>query len=267
MTATAAERWASALEDWAIPPDILERAPASPWHFPPELFARRAEQVLRDDEPVGPSRRRALEALPDQGSVLDVGVGGGAGCLPLAPPAALLVGVDQGADMLTVFAQAADRRGVAHREHVGPWPDVAPQVEPADVVVCHNVIYNVADLVPFAAALTDHARRRVVLEMTWDHPTSNLNPLWLALHGLVRPTGPTADDAVAVLTEMGLEVTVEPFEGRWRRDDDNRGEWLAMLRRRLCVGPERDAEVEALVDAEAAAPTRRCATLWWEGTA
>jgi SAM-dependent methyltransferase len=259
-------RWSEALGEWAIPPEILEKAPASPWHFPPELFARRAEQALHDPAP-GPSRQRALEALPDRGSVLDVGVGGGAACLPLAPPAALVVGVDQGADMLTAFADAADRRGVAHRQHLGPWPDVAPDVEPADVVVCNHVIYNIADLVPFAAALTDHARHRVVLEMTWDHPTTNLNPLWLGLHGVVRPTRPTAYDAVAVLTEMGLEVTVEPFEGLWRRDDDDRREWIAMLRRRLCVGPDRDAEIEALVDAEQASPTRRYATLLWPGTA
>lgn len=264
---TPAERWAAALGEWAIPQGIVDQAPATPWHFSKDLFARRTEQALSDANPAGPSRRRAGEALPDGGSVLDVGVGGGAASLPLVPPAALVVGVDQGADMLEAFALAADRCGVAHREVVGQWPAVAPEVEPADVVVCHHVLYNIADLVPFAAALTDHARRRVVVEMTWEHPTTNLNPLWLAIHGLVRPTEPTAEDAVAVLTEMGLEVTVEPFDGLWHRDDDDRDEWLAMSRRRLCVGPEHDPEIEALLEAEVAAPMRRCATLWWEGTA
>lgn len=265
VAGTAAQRWADALGEWAIPPEILEKAPASPWHFPPALFARRAEQAL--EEPAGPSRRRALEVLPEGGTVLDVGVGGGAASLPLAPPAALITGVDQGTDMLDVFARAAGQRGVAHREVAGLWPQVAAQVEPADVVVCHHVVYNVADLVPFVAALTDHARHRVVLEMTVDHPTSNLNPLWLQLHGVVRPTAPTVDDALAVLAELGLEVGSERFDRPWQRDTDDRGELVEMLRRRLCVGPERDPEIEALLDAETATPNRPCATLWWPGAA
>ena len=90
--------------------------------------------------------------------MLDVGVGGGAASLPLAPPAALLVGVDQSEGMLATFADACERRRVAHREVQGSWPDVAGQVEPADVVVCHHVLYNVADVVPFVEALSEHAR-------------------------------------------------------------------------------------------------------------
>ena len=42
-----------------------------------------------------PSHRVAHEALPSGGTLLDVGCGGGAASLPLAPPAALLVGLDQ----------------------------------------------------------------------------------------------------------------------------------------------------------------------------
>jgi hypothetical protein len=264
-TGSAADRWRQALAEWAIPQKILDAAPESPWHFSPALFARRAEQAV--DEPAGPSRRMALEALPEGGSVLDVGMGGGAGSLPLAPPAGLVIGVDQGEGMLEVFANAADRRGVAHREICGTWPDVAGDVPAADVVVCHHVFYNIADLVPFAAALTDHARRRVVVELSGDHPTSNLNPLWQALHGLERPTSPVAEDALAVLVEMGLDVKAEPFERRWHRPGDDRAEIVAMLRRRLCVGPERDAEIEAYLDADAGSSMRRNVTLWWDGAA
>lgn len=265
MTGTAAERWRDALGEWAIPQPILDAAPESPWHFSPALFAKRAEEVL--EEPAGPSRARALEALPDGGSVLDVGAGGGAASLPLAPPAGRIVAVDQGTDMLEVFATAAERRGVAHHEVSGSWPAVAASVDPADVVVCHNVVYNVADIVPFVAALTDHARRRVVVEMTSDHPMANLNAMWLALHGLVRPTRPTADDALAVFEEMGLEVASEVFERRWQRPGADRDEQVAMLRRRLCVGPERDDEIRSLLDDDAVAPIRQGVTAWWAGTA
>jgi len=261
----AAERWRLALGEWGIPQDILDKAPRSPWHYPPKLFAQRAEQAL--EEEARPSRQKALEALPAGGTVLDVGVGGGAASLPLVPPAGLVIGVDSGAGMLEVFAEAAERRGVAHEEVEGDWPAVAGVVPPADVVVCNHVFYNVADLVPFATALTDHARHRVVVELSGDHPTSNLNPLWRALHGLERPTAPLAEDAAAVLTEMGLDVGFEEFERPWHGRDDDRAELVAMLRCRLCVGPERDAEIESFLDTVIEAPMRRLVTLWWDGSA
>jgi hypothetical protein len=169
--------------------------------------------------------------------------------------------------MLRAFAAAAERRGVEHHGVLGSWPEVAAEVAPVDVVVCHHVFYNVADLAAFAAALTDHARRRVVVELSGEHPTSNLNPLWRAIHGLERPTSPTAEDAIAALTESGLDVRSEVFERRWLRPGDDRAATVAMFRRRLCVGPERDAEIEALLDADTESPPRRCQTLWWDGGA
>lgn len=267
MSGSAAERWREDLARWAIPEEIQAAAPASPWRFDPAVFARQAERVLSETGD-RPSRRRALEALPDGGTVLDVGVGGGAASLPLVPPAGLIVAVDDAEGMLDVFAAAAGRAGVAHREIAGTWPAVAAEVEPADVVVSHHVLYNIGDLVPFVAALTDHARRRVVVEISEDHPTAALNPLWLALHGLERPTSPTAADAVAVLEEIGLHVGTERFEREWDPFGPDRAGRVARVRERLCVGPEREAEVEALLDRMLAdRPVRRGVTLWWEGTA
>jgi SAM-dependent methyltransferase len=262
----AAQRWAQALGAWAIPDEILAAAPASPWSFPPERFARMAARALAD--PVAsPSRRRALEVLAEGGVVLDVGVGGGAASLPLSPPAALLVGVDQSAAMLDTFAAAAEERSVTHAQVQGGWPDVAAEVEPADVVVCHHVAYNVADLVPFVTALTASARRRVVLELTALHPLTSSNPLWLELHGVVRPTSPTADDAVAVLEEMGLAVGVEAFERPVAEGDDAEEELadvVPFVRRQLCLGPERDAEIESLLRRHGRAQLGRVVTLWWD---
>ena len=266
MTSTAARQWRDELARWAIPEEIRAAAPEEPWRFSPTVFAHLAERALGEEADT--SRRRALEALPDGGCVLDVGAGGGAASLPLVPPAALVVAVDDGDGMLDVFAAAADRIGVAHREVAGTWPAVAGEVEPADVVVCHNVLYNIADLVPFAAALTDNARHRVVVEISGDHPTANLNRLWLALHGIERPTSPIAEDALAVLAEMGLDIEHEEFEREWRPFADDRAATVARTRRRLCVGPERDAEIEALLDELAAgSPVRRSVAVWWDGTA
>src|SRR5260370_12836119 len=58
---SAAEQWTQALAAWAIPPEILAAAPESPWGFPTEGFARRADTGPAKQRP---STERALWALP-----------------------------------------------------------------------------------------------------------------------------------------------------------------------------------------------------------
>jgi SAM-dependent methyltransferase len=246
------------------PADNLAAAPETPWGCPTGLFARSAEEAVAAGEgPPSSSQRRALEALPAGGSVLDVGAGGGAASLPLCPPAVAVTAVDQSPGMLAAFAALAEKKGVEHREVEGLWPAVAGTVDPADVVVCHHVLYNVADLVPFVLALTDHARRRVVVEITADHPQASLNPLWKHFHDNVRPTRPTAADAAEVLRDLGLDVSVEEFDAppRWDHDHD-RDEVVAFTRRRLCLPADRDPEIATLLPPPTARPT---VTLWWPG--
>ena len=269
---SALERWARELASWGIPDEILTAAPESPWGFPAELFRVRAERATAR-EPTA-STRRALEALPEGGSVLDVGVGGGAGSLPLAERASLLVGVDTSADMLSVFAEGAQARGVRPLAVEGAWPDVAHEAPKVDVVVCHHVLYNVRDIEPFVRALHAHTRHRVVIEITATHPLSWMSGLWQRFYGLERPAGPTADDAAEALGELGLEVHRDlqertPLSSGFERREDA----VALVRRRLCLPAERDAEVaEALgpllVEGDglwAAGPTEQTlATLWWD---
>lgn len=262
----AAQHWGEALAAWAIPAEILDRAPAKPWGCPTALFARAAEEALAPDASLRPTTRRAAEVLPDAGTVLDVGAGGGAASLPLAPPAALITAVDESPGMLESFAGLAARRGVDHAEVQGTWPEVAAEVEPADVVVCAHVFYNVPDLEPFVAALTAKARRRVVVELTNAHPQASLNPLWHRFHGLDRPTDPTADDAIAVLAELGLPVGVERWEAPGRWETAPREELVAFARQRLCLLPERDPEVAAALDEDFVTGPRQLVTLWWPGT-
>ncbi len=69
-----AERWRNGVEAWLVPQSILDQAP-EPATLEPERFRWRPDEDAT--KPVRPSRRRALEALSDGGSVLDVGVGGG----------------------------------------------------------------------------------------------------------------------------------------------------------------------------------------------
>lgn len=258
---TPADRWAQQLAAWAIPDEILAAAPESPWYFPPELFALPHPQP---DETDSVSRRVAREAVPPAGTVLDVGAGGGAGGLPLSPPARLVTAVDESADMLESFAGAAQELGVVHAEVHGRWPDVASETPVADVVVSHHVLYNVPDLRAFAAALTEHARRRVVVEISERHPMTAQAPLWMHFHGLERPHGPTAGDAVEVLREMGLDVAVERWARPPREPHVDRAQRVAFVRRRLCLPSERDAEIDSMLPELG---VREVATIWWPGSA
>ena len=255
----AQRRWAEALAAWAIPKEILERAPESPWGFPRALFAPHRHELL---EPT-PSHRRALELLPAGGSVLDVGAGGGASSLPVAERAGHITAVDQSPEMLEQFVALADELGVAHREIEGSWPDVASRAGSHDVVVCHHVFYNVAELAPFVAALDDAAHRGVVVELTAVHPAVTLNELWRHFHGIDRPTGPRYEDALAVLDEIRIKATVERWERPSHRSRAPRSELVAFTRRRLCLPAERDAEIDALLDRESTWSPSEVVTLWW----
>jgi SAM-dependent methyltransferase len=124
--------------------------------------------------------------------VLDVGVGGGAASLPLVPRAARIVGVDTSEDVLAAFREAADAAGVEAAAVSGAWPDVAPDVELADVAVCNHVLYNVAELEPFARALdgTPASRRR---RDRRDAPARVDGRPGTTFHGLKRPEADASD--------------------------------------------------------------------------
>jgi hypothetical protein len=187
-----------------------------------------------------------------------------------------VVAVDESSAMVEAFLAAAAGAGLRAEGVQGRWPEVAVRVGPADVVVCHHVLYNVADLAPFAAALTDHARRRVVVELTDRHPLVGLAPLWRRFHGLERPSGPTAGDAAAALRALGLDLRRQDWDSDDRLGFDRFEELVAFTRRRLCLPTDRDAEVaEALLEAGThevggvwvGAGPRRVSTLSWAGSA
>ena len=210
---------------------------------------------------VEPSRRLSYASATSEAVR---GCGGGAGSLPLVPPAGVLVGVDQSAGMLEVFAADATQRGAVATTVEGTWPQVADAAPITDVVVCLHVLYNVADLVPFVRALSDHARARVVVELPTRHPLAWLTPYWQRLHGLDRPLGPTGDDALAVLADIGIDAHHE----RWSRAVSLHAEPLsaqtAFIRERLALGADRDGDIADLV-AQIGIPERReVITAWWD---
>jgi SAM-dependent methyltransferase len=268
------DKWRADLAAWAIPESIAAGITDSPWVLPRQVFARRADRLTR--KPGGTSYEREREALAPAGTVLDIGSGAGAACLPLAPLATTVTAVDTERGMLTLLAERAAKAGLDLRTVHGGWPDVAHQVAPADLVTCHHVVYNVPEVLPFLTALTRHARRRVVVELTAAHPLTSLNSLWLRFHGLRRPTAPTAADLLAILAEAGVSAGHTEWSRPAEADYAGFDELVDITRRRLCLPADRASEVEAaLLDlgssrerpGDLGSSGRDVVTIWWEGTA
>ena len=273
---TARRAWAESLAAWAIPQPILDQAEDSPWVLPGEVFVRRADRAVAD--PSGPSYDDAAAALADPGTVLDVGAGAGAASLPLAGrvPVTAVTAVDPDSELLARFTERAARMGIPARTVHGEWPAVAGAVEVVDVVVCGHVLYNVPDLDPFVAALSGHARRRVVVEIAARHPLTALNPLWQHFHGITRPDGPTAEDCLAVLEELGIRPTVIRWSRPGAAEYASFAGMVEVTRRRLCLPRRARADVDAVLRERGVDPGtppdlgssgREVVTFSWDGTA
>ena len=67
-----------------------------------------------------------------------------------------------------------------------------------------------------------------------------------------------------MLRELGLEVGVE----RWSRAPDRsmapRSQVVAFVRRRLCLTPDRDDEIDRMLGASPVWSPTEVVTLWWE---
>lgn len=242
---TAAEAWAEQLAAWAIPQRILDQAPQSPYAHDPATFA--VDETL--DRSVL-SAEVARSVLPRTGgSVLDIGCGGGRAAMSLVPPAERVIGVDENPAMLAAFTAAAAAVGARSMTIQGRWPDVVLETPIADVVTCHHVAYNVAEIEPFIGALTGRARLAVVVVIPTVHPMSAWNNAWRRFWNIDRPIGPTSDDFAAVLAEMGIvaerwEMPRPPL-ARHASDPASR---VPSTLRRLCLGPDRADEVAAFLD-------------------
>jgi len=254
---SAIERWRRDLEAWAIPEAILAQAEESPWIHPPVLF-----EVPEVIEPT-PSHERAAEALTEGSSLLDVGCGGGIAAMAQADRVRRVIGVDHQSAMLTMFARNARERGLEYQTIEGFWPAVAPETPVADVVTAHHVVYNVGDVAPFILALSEHARSRVVLELPTQHPLASMSAAWRHFWDLERPSTPTPDDLIDVLTELGITASQERWEGSMRVETDI-DQAAHFTRIRLCLPSNRESEVRDFLVRQPAPTARSLATIWWD---
>ncbi len=271
----AARRWEAALAEWAWPEAIRAAAPAAPWSLGPEELDG---QRRRTPDHPSPADVAAREALPRRGTVLDVGCGTGVSSAPLRRLAWRVTGVDQSATMLEAFTDRSSQEpgllrrlagGIPDVRTVqGEWPDVAGEVEAADVVVAHNVLYNVtSDVAGFVAALTDHAGQLVVMALTARHPLHWVNPYAEALHGIRRPSEPTAALAADVVRETtGATPTFLTWSDQVEPPEDPEA-FLRVVARRSCARPDQLDELRTILHRVPPPTTREMAALVWPGAA
>lgn len=267
---TAADRWAYELEAWAIPQQLLDAVPDSPYDWPVELW-RRVQRDRGTEDTV--TLQIVLDLLGDDGTLLDVGAGTGRASLPAALAGHPLTAIEPSPEMAAGLTSEAERLGLAVQVVEDAWPDAAEAVGSHDVVLSANVVYGVPRIAPFLEALHVRARRGVVVELSPRHPWCGLAPYYLALHGLERPAGPNVELFLEVVAEtLGLAPHVEvwPRPGVMRFADLQ--ELLDLYRRRLVLPVERVGELADLLEPEireeggwltAGEPERPSCTVWW----
>ena len=254
---TASEQWKLDLASWAIPQEILDQAVEKPWIHPPALFE--IPDVIQDSL----SHQRAREAMPLDGTVLDIGCGGGVATYAITPPASHVIGVDEQEAMLELYSKNAVKYEVTSETVLGQWPEVADETPIADVVTVHHVVFNVGNIVPFLTALDSHARKRVVIEAPVVHPMSNMSDGWKHFWNVIRPTVPVAGDLINVLEELGIEANIEYFESEILLDKKVEGA-NGFIRRRLCLPESRQVELDAFLEANPRPDRRQLAVIWWD---
>jgi SAM-dependent methyltransferase len=242
---------------WAIPDEIISQAPEAPWIHPPEMFK------VPIDIADSISHQKARELLSDSDTILDIGCGGGIATFAVAPPAASVIGVDHQPEMLTMFKENADHRGLDSKIFEGFWPAIAAEVPIADVVVTHHVAYNVPNIEDFLIALNNHARKRVVIEVPQLHPLTAASPMWKHFWNLERPTRPTSEDLFRILGEIGIGAQVVNWEGAMGSEISAQQQ-AHFSRIRLCLPESREGELLDFLQAQPPQVRRGLATIWWD---
>lgn len=256
----ATREWARELRAWKIPDEILSAAPRDPYAFPCSVIRTMSVDPL--DTPTG---KAVLERLEPGDRLLDIGCGAGRIAGPFADTRSV-VGIEPRPNL------AAISRELGIEVIDGKWPQVAAVAGTAPVVLSTHVMYDVQDPEPFLRAMVVAAQRRIVIEVTQRHPWHDVGRLYRIVHGIGRPTGPTAELLGQVIEEA---TGLAPDVVGWTRPGStypDAGTLIDHELRMLCIGPDHPmaddvatismADVEVLADGRVRRqPVQQC-TLW-----
>ncbi len=120
---------------------------------------------------------RLAELVSPDGTVLDVGSGGGRLSIPLAEHCSHVTAVEPSEAMREQLIATAEEWNVQNISVVpSTWEEA--EVDQHDLVVCAHVVYTVTEIESFINKLTAHARKTAAL-ISFERPaTSSYLPLW-----------------------------------------------------------------------------------------
>ncbi len=238
------DRWRRALAAWSVPSDVASREGIDPpWQLDPAAFAPDPHA------PLSPSHlaTRRLVLRGHERSLIDVGSGVGAAFWPVAGELQRVLAIDENPAMLAaLLAEARSHPTLLVETRVGRLQVLLDELDPADVVTSHHVVYNVPELGSYLAGLLRLARVGVVLELTLHHPHYRAAAMFEERWGRARPTTPSAADVVEALWVLGARPQVIVHDVTARSRDANRER--AQLRRSLCLRQDEDAVLRRLLE-------------------
>jgi SAM-dependent methyltransferase len=206
----------------------------------------RADPARKDD----PLVNALLAYLTPTSTVIDVGGGGGRYALPLALRCRHVTLVEPSPSMVAVFEDSAKGAGISNVSVVAEtWEDA--NVDPADMVLCANVLYGVGDIEPFLRRLTEEATGVVACVLQFVAPMSVMSPLWKPVHGEERIDLPGLPELLPVLWEMGIFPDLQMIAGSVRPPAPSLEAALQIARHFLYVEPGTEKD-ERLREAAAA---------------
>ena len=241
----AGERWRLMVEaEHAQSDSVRERgdAPSDSW----APFTERFRPSLDTSDPIA---LRLLKEVEPRHTVLDVGAGGGRVALPASVQCKRVVAVEPSAAMGATLEEEARRH---QRDNISlvasTWEEA--EVEPADVVMCVQVLYTVRDIVGFIRKLEAHARERALVVLGENPPYTQSNPLWPIVHGQERLKLPSLRELIPLLWDMGIYPDLEMLPAQEPRGFESRENALQQTRNRLMLesGGEGERRLNAALD-------------------
>jgi hypothetical protein len=90
-----------------------------------------------------------------------------------------------------------------------------------------------------------------------------MDKAWKHFWNLDRPKGPTPEDLIEVLKEIGIKASVHYWSGTMRQESDIE-QAAEFMRIRLCLPKERLSEVKEFLQNQPQSSERELATIWWD---
>ena len=187
------------------------------------------------------------EALGAAGTLLDVGAGAGRYAIPLALAASRVTAVEPSPGMRSHLEAAIDR---AHLNNIVVVPTTWEEadVEPHDVVLASNVLYPIAEVVPFVRKLDRYARRAAYVLIRVDQREAPVAPLWQEVWGEPSPPEPGFLDLYNLLFAMGIRANARMMPTRGSMGFASLDDAVEAVRQQLFVRAEQqehDARIRA----------------------